>query len=167
MGENSLVSHLLKVKARGLVWQYRIDISLHIQLSHNLEERIHSMQKKRKDMAWLVAGIQRPASMLTSPYIWRSRCFSSYYANLKKPIQVPQSFWSATEDITEVLRLTTIVKEPFKRKAREVFCARCVTQNEFIKWRKTRKRPERKRNLKKKGRRKKRGGKNETTSPFK
>lgn len=83
MGENSLVSHLLKVKARGLVWQYRIDISLHIQLSHNLEERIHSMQKKRKDMAWLVAGIQRPASMLTSPYIWRSRCFSSYYANLK------------------------------------------------------------------------------------
>lgn len=83
MGENSLVSHLLKVKARGLVRQYRIDISLHIQLSHNLEERIHSMQKKRKDMAWLVAGIQRPASMLTSPYIWRSRCFSSYYANLK------------------------------------------------------------------------------------
>lgn len=83
MGENSLVSHLLKVKSRGLVWQYRIDISLHIQLSHNLEERIHSMQKKRKDMAWLVAGIQRPASMLTSPYIWRSRCFSSYYANLK------------------------------------------------------------------------------------
>lgn len=83
MGENSLVSHLLKVKARGLVWQCRIDISLHIQLSHNLEERIHSMQKKRKDMAWLVAGIQRPASMLTSPYIWRSRCFSSYYANLK------------------------------------------------------------------------------------
>lgn len=164
MGENSLVSHLLKVKARGLVWQYRIDISLHIQLSHNLEERIHSMQKKRKDMAWLVAGIQRPASMLTSPYIWRSRCFSSYYANLKNQSR----FHRASDQPQKTsLRLTTIVKEPFKRKAREVFCARCVTQNEFIKWRKTRKRPERKRSLKKKGRRKKRGGKNETTSPFK